>query len=240
MSARRFYHPDLHAQVIELDDAQAQHARKVLRLSVGDTVSLFDGSGGAATGRISRCDKRVEVTITERRTAPWLKPTIELAVCIPKGDRAGFLVEKASELGADTLIPLLATRSVVDPGEGKIERFARMATESAKQCGRPWVMQVAEPIDFAKLIASAEHDVKLIADVPESSGVPGVHSEQIMPGQFAEAGRLIVLIGPEGGWTDEERKAAFSSGFRPVRLGPHVMRIETAALAALAILRGRS
>jgi 16S rRNA (uracil1498-N3)-methyltransferase len=258
MSTRRFYCDDLSGDAVRLDDEQARHARKVLRLEAGDRVELLDGQGRIAEGVVAEIGggSGVSIRITDRREAPRSSPAIDLAVAIPKGDRAAVLVEKASELGADRLIPLVTERSVVDPGAGKVQRFGRIATESCKQCGRAWVMQVTEPIAIDRLIAEADHEMKLIADTGLDAGAADAGADpdlrealrsglsgggvQDLPNAIGGGGRVIVLIGPEGGWTDQERNAAVSAGFRPWRIGPHVLRVETAALAALAILRRRS
>ena len=233
MANRRVYCPSLRDGTFELDAEQANHARRVLRLDMGDTLEVFDGAGQVGTARVVEAGKRMTIQIIERHEAPRPRPWIDLAVAIPKGGRADVMVEKASELGADRLIPLLTDRSVVEPRGGKLERFERLALESAKQCGRNWVMQVDEPAPLDDLIAQADHDLKLIADVAADGprAVQNVHSEA------KGAKRVIVLIGPEGGWTDRERNAAFSAGFLEWRLAPNVLRIETAATAALAILR---
>lgn len=229
MAVRRFYSADLRKGKVELDAEQAAHARKVLRVEVGHVLELFDGAGSVAQGRVIETGRRVVLEVDQVHTAARPGPWIDLAVAVPKGGRADVMVEKASELGADRLIPLLTDRSVVDPRGGKLERFERLALESAKQCGRNFVMQVDDPTPLKQVLAAADHDVRLIAD--PRNPVQNVHS------LFAAAKRVIVLIGPEGGWTEDELNAAFSGGFRGWRLGPHVLRIETAACAALAILR---
>ncbi|MBI1367907.1 MAG: RsmE family RNA methyltransferase [Planctomycetes bacterium] len=232
MSTRRFYAADLTPTLIELDDEQARHARKSLRLAIGDRVSLFNGLGDVAAGIVREAGRSL---VIERQAVEYvapLTPAIDLAVAIPKGARADGLIEKASELGADRLIPLLTDRSIVDPREGKLDRFARMAIESAKQCGRPHLLHINPPTRLTDLFAARDHDVKLIADTADA---PGVHD---LPTRIRAARRVLVLIGPEGGWTDAERAAAKARNFIAWRLGPHVMRIETAAAAALAILRG--
>ncbi len=232
MSRRRFHIPNLADGPANLSDDDAKHARKVLRLEVGDDVELFDGLGNVATGRITEMGRDVGIEIVELRAVPPQRPAIDIAVAFPKGSRADVLAEKASELGADRLIPLLTQRTVVEPRDNKLHRMERVAVESAKQCGRAWVMQVGENVNFAKLIAAADHDLKLIADTTDAV--------QLLPTAIAAAQRILVLIGPEGGWTDAERNTAKQAGFHAWRLSPNVLRVETAAMAALAILRQHS
>lgn len=232
MAHRRFYCPDLSASHLSLDNEQADHARRSLRLTAGDSVELFDGAGGVAEGRVAEVKKHVTIQILDRRQVDPLRPVIDLAVALPKGARADVLIEKASELGADRVIPLVTERSVVQPRDSKMRRFDRLCIESAKQCGRGHLMRIDEPISLADVLKTADHDLRLIADAALAG-----ETVQDMPNYPGQAGRVVVLIGPEGGWSDPERQAARAAGFIAWRLGPLVMRIETAALAALAILR---
>lgn len=228
--------------LVELDEEESRHARKVMRIAPGDAVELFDGRGVVAAGKVVDAGRTVAIEVTARQEVPPLALRIDLAVALPKGDRAAVLIEKASELGADRLIPLITERSIVDPREGKLERLRRIAIESAKQCGRAWLMEIAEPIPLEQLLRDSDHDLKLIAD-----RVTGSESAQPRLDQVGEAGTsrthpkphgtVLVIVGPEGGWTEAERRAATEAGFHPWRLGPHILRIETAALAAVAILR---
>lgn len=229
MPAPRFYCTNIGHHSAEIDDDEATHARRVLRLTPGARVELFDGRGTFAVGEVQSVAKSMFVQIDDRRTLPPQRPRIDLAVAIPKGDRAAVLVEKAAELGADRLIPMITDRSVVNPGSGKRQRFERIALEAAKQCNRPWLMQIAPPIAFSQLLDDTDADLRLIADT-------SANSEPAKP-QIASDASIIILIGPEGGWTDLERRAARDAGFTPWHFAPHVLRIETAAIAALAILR---
>ena len=236
MPARRFYCPDLGERRLALDEEQSAHARRVLRLDTGDHVDLFDGAGVVATGRIAGAGKRLTVEVIEREERARLRPWIDLAVAVPKGGRADGVVEKASELGADELIPVRARRGVVEPGRGKQRRFERIAIASGKQCGRAWLLRIAPPTDLSRLLKETDHDLKLIADARAS---PAITAADLVE-ELRRAERALVLIGPEGGWTGRERRTAQDAGFRPWRLGPHTLRVETAAAAALAILRHHS
>ena len=229
MATPRFYCSNIGQHAAEIDGEQADHARRVLRLTAGSGVELFDGHGTVADGVVEAVGRVMRVAITERRTVAATSPRIDLAVAIPKGDRAAMLVEKAAELGADRLIPLITERSVVTPGRGKIQRFERIAIEAAKQCHRAWVMRIAEPTDFNHLLKRCEATHRLICDIVGDTQSAGLSTDA--------ASNVMVLIGPEGDWTDSERQAAVDAGFVRWRLAPHILRVETAALAALAILR---
>jgi 16S rRNA (uracil1498-N3)-methyltransferase len=236
----RFYVPDLpgprpgEADLVALDDEQSHHARRVLRLREGDEVELFNGAGLVARGRVEAGaaqpgrGARVLVRVLEARLVEADRPRVEIAAAIPKGPRAQDMVEQLSQAGADRLIPLLTERSVVDPRPGKVERFGRIAIESAKQCGRAHVLIVEPPASLEQVLRR-QCDVRLLAS-------PGADAALEVRG-VAAAASVLVLIGPEGGWTDAERDQAMRAGCRGWSLGPHVMRIETAAVVAAALVR---
>lgn len=208
---------------------ETHHARKVLRLDPGDIIGLLDGKGGVGEGVIdSWVGGEAIVRVTHARQIPSTRPRIVVATAIPKGPRAQDMVDQLSQVGVARFIPLIAERSTVDPGEGKLERFERTVLESAKQCARAWVMEVGKAAE-PKTILAEPHDVKLIA-------APGGESIGVnLAAKLAPAASVLILIGPEGGWTDEELLLADAAGATRWSFGPHVMRIETAAIAAGAI-----
>lgn len=212
-----------------LDKDQARHATRVLRLSEGAAVQLIDGRGTIAQATLAHADKPTTCTITSIKRVPAPTPRIELATAIPKGPRADAMINDLAQLGTDRLIPLITHRSVVVPRDTKLERFAKAAAEAGKQSGNAWLMQIDQATAFADAL-DCDADLKLIAD-PYAQPVAG-WAEQI-----AAAKTVRVLIGPEGGLTDQELADAVSAGFTPWRYSPNILRIETAAAAAVAILR---
>lgn len=236
----RFFAPDLAVSdppsatlpdlMVELDRDESQHVRRVLRLGPGDTVELFDGRGSVAQAVIHAIAPSVQVRVTAIATVPPSRPAVTVAVALPKGSRADDMMNQLSQLGAAEVIPLRTARSVVDARPTKRDRLARLALESGKQCGRSHMMSITDTDDLTQVIARP-YDLKLIAAC-EASDSP---SPAELHNLFALAKTAVILIGPEGGWTDDEHAAAVRAGFRPWRLGPHVMRIETAAVAAMAI-----
>jgi len=228
----RFYCPSLSKNAalsaVRLDAQQTRHARTVLRLTVGDEVALFNGTGLTANATIQNDQKQMTLQVIQVQQIAQLKPAIDLAVCMPKGPRAAAMILQLSQLGVSRLIPLRTTRSVVDPGAGKIDRLRTGAIESAKQCGRAHVMIIDEPCDFADVIGR-DYAVKLIAD---PAGDP-----KRDPVREDTCGNILILIGPEGGFTDSELEQAREGGFGAWAFAPHILRIETAAAAAAAILR---
>lgn len=220
---------ELSGTAVELTKEESHHASKVLRLSPGDAVVLFDGAGTTALATIAKIGSRVVVRIDELRHEPPPRPRLTMACPIPKGPRADAMVDQLSQLGCDELIPLRTARSIVDPRDAKLERFQRACIESAKQCQRAHVMHIAPLASLHELMKSSEHDLKLIA-LPDGQSLPSRET-------LNEAQNVLVLIGPEGGWLDEEVHDATKSGFLPWKLGPLVMRIETAAITATSIVR---
>lgn len=238
----RFYCPNLPAPTsvpplsdtadrptAQLDPDEAHHARRVLRLEIGEAVELFDGHGGRAVGELRSWSGGAVVALRGVTRSPRVAPWLDVAAAIPKGPRADEMVNQLSQLGTDRLIPLRAQRAVVDPRQAKLEKFGRAAIESAKQCGRAYLMEVAPPSDLAALLRDA-HDVKLVA-APAGGAVANLDA------RLRAAQRVLVLIGPEGGWTDEELASAKAAGAEPWSLGSNILRIETAACAAASVIR---
>ncbi|MCC6679317.1 MAG: 16S rRNA (uracil(1498)-N(3))-methyltransferase [Phycisphaeraceae bacterium] len=242
----RFYcpqlpHPRLSDRFCSLDAQESRHARKVLRLEVGDPVELFDGRGGLAHATIEEFDSSTtlcHVVSVESLDKP--RPYITVATAVPKGPRADDMINQLSQVGADRVIPLRCERSIVEPRIGKLDRFERQAVESAKQSGRLFFMAIDEPRDFADVLTEPR-DLALIA-TPGSAPAPGnasqINSDLEKRLRVPEGvGRILLLIGPEGGWSDDELRHAVSAGFHAWSFSPNVLRIETAATVAVALLR---
>lgn len=226
--------PQTTGLAVTLDKDQARHATRVLRLSVGDAVQLIDGRGTVAKATLTAVDdpRQTTCTIDALTYAPAPSPCIELACAIPKGPRADAMVNDLAQLGTDRLIPLMTQRSVVHPRDTKLQRLAKAAAQAGKQSGNAWFMQIDEATRFEDALDS-EADLKLIAD-------PYAQPMADLPTRLNSVSAVRVLVGPEGGLTDQERADAEQAGFTPWRYSPNVLRIETAAAAAVAILRARA
>ena len=231
--ARRLHVPRLSVGRLPLDAAQAHHARDVLRLHDGAVVEVFDDAGAIAWGVLAFHREReasVRVEQVEKPASNSLRWTI--AAAVPKGERADWMVEKISELGTHAFIPLAADRSVVLPeGKGKRERWLRIATESAKQSRRHGVIRI-EPLMsvqrvLAERVAGAAWFCSTASDV-----LPIPQAAAALEGTR----ELLLFVGPEGGWTDEEFAAFHAANVTPVALASTTLRIETAAVAAAAVL----
>ncbi len=229
MNTRRFFHSDLSANSITLDKDEATHAKRVLRIQPGQTVELFDGAGTTANGIVSSLAPQLTITIDQRHHTPPPSPKIHIASAIPKGDRAATLIQMLTELGAHQFTPLETQRSVVDPGPKKLQRLQRIATESAKQSHRSYFMNINPTLKFPKLIQSQDYDLKLIAHPSDPPPVPSLQN-------LHDHSNILILIGPEGGWTNDELQSSTAADFQPWSFNPNILRIETAAAAAVAII----
>ena len=231
----RFYYPgSLDSGEIELTGAEAQHLGRVLRLSSGDCVEVFDGQGQAVSAEVVRVGKRtarLRILETPTMSVPQV-PSIRLLTASPKSDRLRWLVEKATELGVERLSLLQTRHSVVHPGEGKLEKLNATVLAACKQCGRNDLMPIDPPRPW-------EH---VLVDLTDSSTLaliatpchPGIGSQVEFIRSSAE---IAIVIGPEGGWDDLEVTEATRRGAIAVGLGPLILRIETAAIAAASAVR---
>lgn len=232
----RFHVPEsLEQATVRLSGAEARHLSRVLRKQPGDEVTLFDGRGNEVRARIDAIDRRtVTLSVPE---PPTYRPTtgrrVMLATAVPKGDRARWLVEKATELGAAGWMPLICERSVVQPGGAKLEKLEQTVIAACKQCGRNDLMPLHQPQMFAEFLQECGRDAALL--IADPGGAPP--REWLSAEDFAGQGTMMVSIGPEGGFTDEELAAARSCGANLIGLGESLLRIETAAVAALAVIR---
>jgi len=184
---------------------------------------------------LQRVDKKVVmVQIDAVETTPSALPRIVLATAVPKGERMDWLVEKATELGVSRLIPLKTTRSTVDPRDSKLDRLRGQVIAACKQSRRNELMEIAPVVHWSEFVASLREAAPFFVAHPGGQTLSQTVS-QVMPAATAE---VIVAIGPEGGWTDEEVALAESRGAQRISLGPQILRIETAALAAAVLLSG--
>jgi 16S rRNA (uracil1498-N3)-methyltransferase len=218
-----------------LPAGEAHHARDVLRLDERTPIELFDDAGQVARGELLFDSGRgacVAVQEIEPRDANVFHLTI--AAAIPKGERADWMIEKLSELGVARFIPLATQRSVVLPGgTNKLQRWERIAIEAAKQSHRDGLMRIDKLQPLAEATVSPPQ-----RSAPPAwylSTEPGAAPISAMLQSFTAA-ELRLFIGPEGGWTDAERTAFDAAGLTAVRLTDTILRIETAAVAAAAVV----
>ena len=209
---------------VDLDAAQANYLGNVLRMKEGAELLLFDGRSGEWLARVAEAGKKRMALSVERRTRePETIPDVWLAFAPVKRSQTDWLIEKATELGVARLIPVTTQRTVVE--RVKLERLQAIAIEAAEQCGRAVLPEIDEPVPLARLLEKRD-PARTLYFADESGGEPAANA--------FKPGPAIILTGPEGGFTDEERTAIrASSNALAVSLGPRILRAETAALAAL-------
>jgi 16S rRNA (uracil1498-N3)-methyltransferase len=237
MPARRFFVRDVHqvGEVVAIEGSDARKIARVLRLKSGDEIELVDSAGALFAAALEMRADYVAARLVELRVQSDAKTaTIDVAQSIPKGRKMEYVVEKLSELGARALIPVQSERTIVQgAGSAKIERWRRIARSSAQQSGRRDVMIVADTVAFDALCERmCEYDVTLL--LWEIAAVEPLRER--LPGLLANARTILIVVGPEGGFSHIEAEAAQAAGACTVSLGSHILRTETAGLVAVAIV----
>ncbi|MFH1137934.1 MAG: 16S rRNA (uracil(1498)-N(3))-methyltransferase [Pseudomonadota bacterium] len=225
--------------VVRLSEAEAHHARDVLRLEREDEVILVDGRGGEFPARIVNLDPgRVDLVIVaalRSESEPPLNLTLGLAVL--KSDNMDLVVQKGTELGLTRLVPLYTDRSAVrldgQRAEKKVLRWREIARQAVKQCRRGRVPDIEPVMNLDDFLAGpGEAELKIM--LYEARRGEGSPWEEVMSRQPRPV-KATVLVGPEGGFTDREVARAERAGFRPFSLGPRILRAETAAIAVISV-----
>lgn len=236
MSLPRFHLPasEWVSPHLTLSGDEAQHCSRVMRKQPGDTIEVFDGAGRVAVCEITHVSKsEVQAKITSETCVEPFQTSIHLLPALIKGEPFEWMLEKAVELGAVSVQPVITERSVVHLDaaqvEKKLAKWRRHMIESAKQCHTPFVPELHAPVSLSTGM-KFQAELKLIPALSEHSRT----LKQALPAARPQS--VAVLIGPEGDFTGEEETQAFAAGFVPVTLGPLVLRAETASIATLAIL----
>jgi 16S rRNA (uracil1498-N3)-methyltransferase len=236
----RFHVPDRlgPGAVIDLPEASGHHATRVLRLGVGDPVILFDGHGGEHDAVLVRMHRnQVSARVTGFRDVERESPlAVTLAQGISSGDRMDLTLRKAVELGVHTIVPLTTERSVVKLRDERADRrrqpWQALVIAACEQCGRNAVPSVEEPVDYRTWLAT------LPLDSGDQTRIAlAVGGERQLATLPKPSGEVLLLVGPEGGLNPEESALAVTRGFAPVRMGPRILRTETAALVALSAMQ---
>ena len=243
MSSPRFFSPAALSVgiTVELAADAARHAVRVLRLGVGDAVTLFDGRGGEYECRIESCGRsrndRTVVDVLSKRNVERESPLdLVLVQALQTGEKMDLTVQKAVELGATRIVPVMTRRSVVRlEGERAAKRVAHwraVAASACEQCGRNRVPEIEALTDLGEWLGrpASGGALRLMLD---PVGAMGFDS---LPRPASGQG-IDLLIGAEGGLSEDERRCAVAAGFSAVRLGPRILRTETAGLATLAVIQ---
>jgi 16S rRNA (uracil1498-N3)-methyltransferase len=235
-STRVYVDPPIAAgKLLVVEGSAANHIARVLRLRSGDELTVFDGSGGEFGARIEELRREaVVVAVEEHRALDRESPLpLTLAQGISRGERMDWIIQKATELGASRIVPVFTKRSVVRLDEKqaarKMQHWRAIAVAACEQCGRNRIPELATPVDFVDVLAAeAAGSTRVVLSPTGDLRVDDLKDV---------AAGITVLIGPEGGLEAAEQAAAIAAGFKAVRLGPRVLRTETAAIAALTIIQ---
>jgi 16S rRNA (uracil1498-N3)-methyltransferase len=223
---------------VHLSLEESRHLRDVLRLREGDEVSVFDGDGREFLCRIESTGNGKTVSVLKiisQLTPPSPESNLDLALVIAllKGEKFDLVIQKATELGVNKIIPLQTKRADVKINQNeapkKLERWKRIALEAAKQSGRARVPEIIAPLEFEKFVKEKHEYVVFFSERGgESLDTSNINSSNI-----------TAVVGPEGGWDDSEITLAKENGFQIVTLGGRIMRAETAAMVVTALLQNR-
>ena len=241
MARRRFHAlPEAFASdSVTLGRAETQHARDVLRLAPGDEIFVFDGKGNEYRCRLAAFgpgSSTAEIIEQVKFQTPS-NFGLTLAVALLKGDKFDLIVQKATELGVQKVVPVITRRADVkirnqDEAGRKVTRWQRIAQEAMKQCGRADSMEIANPIEFGRLMPAGEKgELRLLFAEREGVSFESACGSDDAPSQ------ITAMVGSEGGWTDDEISEARQDGWQIVTLGGRTLRAETAAIVVATLLQ---
>ncbi len=235
--ARFFLPSDQWGEDACLSGDEAKHLSQVLRIRVGEEVVVFDGKGQQATAKVRNVARdRVSLDLGPATLSPQVGPKVVLALAIPKGKRMDLVVQKAVELGVSVIQPLVTRNTVVQPGDGKADKWRRAALEACKQSGLDFLPEVEEPAGFQQWLdvigSHAADELRLIASLADGARP----MREVLRGSSSPAA-VVVLVGPEGDFTSLETQAALEASFHAITLGATVLRAETASLFCLSAIR---
>jgi 16S rRNA (uracil1498-N3)-methyltransferase len=248
MTRRRFYAPPAHFAADEksltLSGEETRHARDVLRLQSGDEIFVFDGAGRefqCSVQTISRTQAEVSVTAEVGPARPESSLDLTLAIALLKGEKFDLVIQKATELGVKRIVPLDTERGDVrlrdvESAKKRLTRWRRIALEAAKQTGRAYVPEIDAPLAFNLLLRSAGEKHRIVLMFSEREGKS---LSEATNGLDPRASAVIAVVGPEGGWTDNEIEFAREGAWKIVTLGGRTLRAETAGITVVVLLQHR-
>lgn len=228
--------------VIELSEREAHHGSNVVRLREGERVVALDGQGSELACTVQKVGKRgVTLAVYQRNKIPPLPYQLTLVQAIPKGKTMETIVQKAAELGASKVVPIITDRTVThideDRSESKVEKWTWIAIDAIKQCGSAWLPKIVEPMKPSQQLGSGERcELNLIASLQPGAKHPRLHFQDFMKERGRKPKSVAVWVGPEGDFTPAEINSVLASGALPITLGPLVLRSETAAFYCLSMV----
>ncbi|HUI81925.1 MAG TPA: RsmE family RNA methyltransferase [Bryobacteraceae bacterium] len=233
MARRRFFVDRIQSGAAELRGDDARHLTRVLRVEAGQRYEISDNQNAYLAEIAEARGERVVFRVIEPVASPSLPVQIALIASLIKFDRFEWMIEKATELGVGRILPVEAARSekgLCEASRKRSERWARIARETSQQSRRVRVPEILPAVRFREaLTEAADHRYVL-----EETIAPPLLSS--LPAERRQPAGVALMTGPEGGWTDAERQEAAAAGWQPVSLGPQLLRAETAAAAAIAIV----
>lgn len=218
----------------QLEAGPAAHIARVLRMDEGDPLVLFDGRGGEYTATVMQLGRHSVTVRTQARREglPESPLHIHLGIAVSRGERMDWVVQKATELGVATISPLLSERTGVklnaQRAEKKQRHWQQVAVSACEQCGRCTLPGIQAPATLPAWLNAADAPCRLL-----------LHPDAGRVAQGDSPGRVALLVGPEGGFSQAEVDLALAAGFSGLQLGPRILRTETAPLAAIAVLQAR-
>ena len=235
---RRVFYSELDGESAILSSEESHHQVRVLRAKIGETIELFDGEGNIREGRIEEIrNSKVQVVFTSDKQSQERKPPwITLAVAPPKGQHMDTLVQMAQEIGLDELIPLVTDRALERKFSTKrYERLQRVTIAAAKQSGASFLIQLNPTVNLEVFTSDSQRwDTKLVFHTG-----PGCINLQEFLDEQSQPRRILLAVGPEGGFTEEEITLVQESGFAAVSLPTYTLRVETAVVFALSSICNR-
>jgi 16S rRNA (uracil1498-N3)-methyltransferase len=240
----RFYLPPEQCQnsTLELTGEEAHHALRVLRIQPGERVVVLDGAGSQFDCEVREATKRsVALNVVAKNVAPPLPCQITLLQAVPKAKAMDYIVEKATELGAARVVPILTERTVVhldrEEAADKAAKWQQIAIESIKQCGSPWLTKIEPAVSLKTILARQEKfELPLVASLPDLPQHPRGHIQHFREKQGRLPISASVWIGPEGDFSAAEMNLIKAEGALPITLGRLVLRSDTAAIYSLSVL----
>jgi 16S rRNA (uracil1498-N3)-methyltransferase len=234
MARRRFFVEQIHSGAAEINGDAAEHLTRVLRVEIGQRYEISDNAN-IYVAEVEQARKKQVVFRVLEKVAP--QPSTVRMILIPalfKFDRFEWMIEKATELGVELILPFTATRTergLDRAAEKRVERWRKIGLEASQQCRRDRLPEIEDPTSVQSVVGRS-FSYRLLLD-EHSGGLPLLRA---LPAERHSDDTVAVVLGPEGGWTDDERGRFSFAGWQPVSLGPRILRAETAATAALSVI----
>ncbi|MDE0396392.1 MAG: 16S rRNA (uracil(1498)-N(3))-methyltransferase [Candidatus Poribacteria bacterium] len=230
--------PQIHTHTATITDSEQHHLRNVLRLTPGATIRIIDGQGNVYTAEvldIGTNRKPSEARILTHEFHASVLPALTLFQALPKNDKMELILQKATEIGVTQIVPIASEHTLQKPSQNRYQRWHRVVISATKQCQRTWLPKLCDPQTFeASLTQLDTFSLRLILN-PYLAQEPRPQHIKTVLREISQPTSIVLFVGPEGGFSNQEVTAAIQSGCVPVTLGTNILRTETAAIVAVAI-----